>query len=73
VKVEREVLLPLDAFAGLPSNTRVMDLKRRLRCDSCRVRGRGNGLGGVGGLPGSGTVTGAHASLICAEVARGHT
>jgi hypothetical protein len=32
VKVEcacgREVLLSLDAFAGLPSNTRVIDLKR---------------------------------------------
>ena len=44
VKVEyacgREVLLPLDAFAGLPGNTRVMDLKRRLRCDSCGERGR---------------------------------
>jgi len=44
VKVEcacgREVLLSLDAFAGLPSNTRVMDLKRRLRSDSCSERGR---------------------------------
>ena len=39
VKVEcacgREVLLPLEAFAGQPSTTRVVDLKRRLRCDDC--------------------------------------
>ena len=44
VKVEcacgREVLLSLDAFNGLPSNTRVLDLKRRLRCDSCGERSR---------------------------------
>jgi hypothetical protein len=44
VKVEcacgREVLLSLDAFNGLPSNTRIIDLKRRLRCDSCGERGR---------------------------------
>jgi hypothetical protein len=37
VKVEcqcgREMLLSLDAFAGLPSNTHVIDLKRRLRCE----------------------------------------
>ena len=26
--------LPHDAFSGLPSNMRIMDLKRRLRCDS---------------------------------------
>jgi hypothetical protein len=43
VKVEcscgREVLLSLDAFNGLPSNTRIIDLKRRLRCDSCGERG----------------------------------
>ena len=43
VKVEsacgREVLLLLDAFSGLPSNMRIMDLKRRLRCDSCVQRG----------------------------------
>jgi hypothetical protein len=44
VKVEcgcgREVLLSLDAFAGLPSNTRVIDLTRRLRCDHCGEKGR---------------------------------
>jgi hypothetical protein len=43
VKVEcacgREVLLPLEAFAGLPSNTRIIDPKRRLRCDSCGQKG----------------------------------
>jgi hypothetical protein len=43
VKVEcacgREVRLPLDAFSGLPSDTRVVDLKRRLRCDSCGQKG----------------------------------
>jgi hypothetical protein len=33
------VLLPLDAFNGLPSNTRIMDLKRRLRCDSRSQKG----------------------------------
>jgi hypothetical protein len=36
----RDVLLSLEAFAGLSSNTRVIDLKRRLRCDSCGERGR---------------------------------
>ena len=45
VKVEcacgREVLmLPLDAFNGLPSNTRIIDLKRRLRCDSGGEKGK---------------------------------
>jgi hypothetical protein len=30
-----EVLLPLDAFSSLPSNARIIDLTRRLRCDSC--------------------------------------
>jgi hypothetical protein len=46
VKVEcacgREVLLSLEAFAGLSSNTRIIDLKRRLRCDSCGEKGRVN-------------------------------
>jgi hypothetical protein len=44
VKVEcpcgREVLLSLEAFNGLLSNTRIIDLKRRLRCDGCGERGR---------------------------------
>ncbi len=43
VKVEcacgREVLLLLDAFTGLPSNTRIIDLKRRRRYDSCGQKG----------------------------------
>jgi hypothetical protein len=43
VKVEcacgREVLLALDAFNGLLSNTRIIDLKRRLRCDNCGQKG----------------------------------
>ena len=36
----RTVLLSLDAFNGLPSNTRIIDLKRRLRCDSCGGKGK---------------------------------
>ena len=44
VKVEcacgRTALLPLDAFNGLPSNTLVKDLTRRLKCDGCGERGR---------------------------------
>ena len=44
VKVEcacrRQVLLSLEAFAGLPSNARIVDLERRLRCDSCGERSR---------------------------------
>jgi hypothetical protein len=44
VKIEcacgREMLLSLDAFSGLPSNTRIMDLPRRLRCDHCGEKGK---------------------------------
>jgi hypothetical protein len=44
VKVEcacgRTVPLSVEAFAGLSSNTRIIDLKRRLKCDSCGERGR---------------------------------
>ena len=44
IKVEcacgREVLLSLEAFEGQPSNARVIDLKRRLRCDGCGEKGR---------------------------------
>jgi hypothetical protein len=44
VKVEcacgRTVLLPLDAFNGLPSNARIIDLKRRLRSGSCGEKGK---------------------------------
>ena len=36
----REVLLALEAFAGLPSNPRIVDLQRRLRCDTCGEKGR---------------------------------
>jgi hypothetical protein len=32
--------LSLDAFNGLPSNTRIIDLKRRLPCDSCGENGK---------------------------------
>jgi hypothetical protein len=43
VKVEcgcgRTVLLPLSAFDGLPRDTHVVDLKRRLRCDSRNEKG----------------------------------
>jgi hypothetical protein len=43
VKVEcacgREVLLSLKPFAGLHSNTRIIDLKRRLVCDSRGQKG----------------------------------
>ena len=43
VKVEcacgRTVLLAPDAFDGLPSNTLIKDLPRRLRCDSCGEKG----------------------------------
>jgi hypothetical protein len=44
VKVEcacgRTVLLEASAFNGLPNYTHIVDLKRRLRCDSCGERGR---------------------------------
>jgi hypothetical protein len=44
VKVEcacgHTVLLSLDAFSGLTSDTRIIDLKRRLRCDSRGEKGR---------------------------------
>jgi hypothetical protein len=33
------LLLPLSAFDGLPSNTYVKDLERRLRCDGCGRKG----------------------------------
>jgi hypothetical protein len=36
----RTALLSLDAFNGLPSNTRIIDLKRRLPCDSCGENGK---------------------------------
>jgi hypothetical protein len=34
------VLLPLAAFNGQPSNTHILDLPRRLRCDDCGEKGR---------------------------------
>ena len=43
IKVEcgcgRTALLPLNAFYGLAHNTHILDLKRRLRCDSCGRKG----------------------------------
>jgi hypothetical protein len=35
----RTVLLPLEAFAGCPGHTRIVNLKRQLRCDNCGRKG----------------------------------
>ena len=41
----REVLLSLDAFNRLPSDTRLLNLKRRLGCESCGARSPGLAAG----------------------------
>ena len=49
VKVEctcgREVLLSFVAFNGLPSDTRLLNLKPRLHCESCGARSPGLAAG----------------------------